>query len=82
MQCVWQHHSHLVSVYEWKLFHCSSLPKFYIHQDYIPAIPGKQGFKSPEDALLVGKRVIQKISRNEIPAITEEDLIELGILKK
>jgi hypothetical protein len=56
--------------------------KIYIHQDYIPAIPGKQGFKSPEDALLVGKRVIRKISRNEVPAITEKDLVELGILKK
>ena len=56
--------------------------KIYIHQDYMPAVPGKQGFKSSADALLVGKRVIQKITRNEIPAITEKDLAELGILKK
>jgi hypothetical protein len=56
--------------------------KIYIHQDYMPAVPGKQGFKSSEDALLVGRRVIQKITRNELPAITEKDLQELGVLKK
>ena len=56
--------------------------KIYIRQDYMPAVPGKQGFKSSADALLVGNRVIQKISRNELPAITEKDLEELGVLKK
>jgi len=56
--------------------------KIYIRQDYIPAVPGKQGFKSSRDALLVGNRVIQKITRNELPAITEKDLEELGVLKK
>jgi len=56
--------------------------KVYIHQDYIPAVGGKQGFKSQNDALLVGNRVIRKISHNELPAITEKDLEELGISKK
>lgn len=56
--------------------------KIYIHQDYMPAVPGKRGFKSSADALLVGNRVIQKISRNELPSVTEKDLEELGILKK
>ncbi len=56
--------------------------KIYIHQDYIPAVAGKEGFKTQEDALLVGKRVVEKISRNELPAITQKDLEELGILKK
>jgi hypothetical protein len=56
--------------------------KVYIHQDYMPAVSGKQGFKTPEDALRVGRRVIQKISHNELPAITEKDLEELGLLKK
>ena len=56
--------------------------KIYIHQDYIPAIAGKQAFKTREDALRVGRCVIEKISRNQIPAITRKDLVELGILKE
>jgi len=53
--------------------------KIYIHQEFIPAIPGKHGFKSKEDALLVGRKVIEKISSNQLPTITMEDLKELGI---
>lgn len=53
--------------------------KVYIHQEFIPAIPGKHGFKSKEDALAVGKRVIEKIASNQLPTITTQDLKELGI---
>ena len=56
--------------------------KIFIHQDFIPAVSGKQGFKTPEDAMLVGNRVVQKISKNELPTISPKDLEELGILKK
>ncbi len=55
--------------------------KIYIHQEFIPYLTGKQGFKSREDALLVGRKVVQKISTNQWPAITQKDLEELGILK-
>ncbi|PWT74320.1 MAG: DUF4907 domain-containing protein [Bacteroidetes bacterium] len=53
--------------------------KVYIHQEFIPAIAGKHGFKSKEDALAVGKRVIEKMASNQLPTITVQDLKELGI---
>jgi hypothetical protein len=56
--------------------------KIHIHQEFIPGITGKQGFRSREDALLVGRKVIQKIINNQMPTISEKDLEELGILKK
>jgi hypothetical protein len=56
--------------------------KIYIHQDYIPVIPGKQGFKSAADALRAGKRVVDKISSNQPPALTWEDMREMGFLEK
>jgi len=56
--------------------------KVYIKQEYIPGIPGKKGFKSAEDALLVGNLVVKKITANQQPTITEEDLDSLGVLRK
>jgi hypothetical protein len=52
----------------------------YIEQKFIPAIPGKQGFKSPEDAMLVGNLVIKKIISNQEPTISVKDLKELGLI--
>jgi len=53
--------------------------KIYIHQEFIPAVPGKQGFKTEEDALKVGRKVISKIGQKELPSITVADLKEMGI---
>ena len=53
--------------------------KIYIHQEFIPAIPGKYGFRTEEDALKVGRKVISKLSRNDLPSITIADLKEMGI---
>jgi hypothetical protein len=55
--------------------------KPYIHQEIIPAITEKQGFRTKEDALLVARRVIEKIKTNQLPTITLDDLKELGIIK-
>jgi hypothetical protein len=55
--------------------------KTYIHQEMIPAISDKRGFKTKEDALLVAHKVIEKISTNQLPTITLDDLKELGIIK-
>lgn len=55
--------------------------KPYIHQEFIPAIVEKRAFKTKEEALLVAHRVIEKISNNQLPTITVEDLKELGIVK-
>ena len=54
--------------------------KVYIHQEFIPAITGKYGFKTEEDALKVGRKVISKISQKELPSISVSDLKELGIV--
>ena len=52
----------------------------FIHQDIIPGIPGKKGFKTEEQAKAVGKLVIQKMknSRN-FPSVTPNELDSLGI---
>jgi len=56
--------------------------KIYIRQEYMPGIPGKQGFKTADDALMVGNLVVKRISSNQMPMITERDLDSLGLLKK
>jgi Domain of unknown function (DUF4907) len=56
--------------------------KIYIRQEFMPGIPGKQGFKSADDALMVGNLVIKRISSNQMPMITQRDLDSLGLLKK
>jgi hypothetical protein len=55
--------------------------KPYIHQEIIPAVAEKHGFKTKEDALLVARKVIEKIGTNQLPTITLDDLKELGIIK-
>jgi len=55
--------------------------KIYIHQEFIPAIPGRHGFKTSEDAVKVGKIVVAKISANQLPpTITVDELREMGIV--
>jgi Domain of unknown function (DUF4907) len=56
--------------------------KIFIKQEYMPSIPGKQGFKSADDARLVGNLVVKRISSNQMPMITQRDLDSLGLLKK
>jgi hypothetical protein len=52
----------------------------YIYQDFIPAIPGKNPFRSKEDALRVGNRVADKLRKRQVPAISGEELKEMGIV--
>jgi hypothetical protein len=54
--------------------------KIYIHQEFIPAVSGKHGFKTKEDALTVGKKVIEKISTGKLPSLTIRELKEMGVL--
>lgn len=55
--------------------------KVYIHQEFIPAIPGKHGFKNSEDALKVGKMVVNKLNAKQVPpTVTVEELRQLGIV--
>ena len=54
--------------------------KIYIHQEFIPAIPGKRAFRTEAEALKVGRKVISKMSLKQMPTITVEELKEMGIL--
>jgi hypothetical protein len=56
--------------------------KIFIKQEFMPAIPGKQGFKSADDAQLVGNLVVKRISSNQVFTITPRDLDSLGVIKK
>jgi hypothetical protein len=53
--------------------------KVHIKQEYIPAVPGKRGFKSANDAMLVGNLVIKKITENKMPTITLHELDSMGL---
>jgi hypothetical protein len=53
----------------------------YIYQDIIPALPGRNVFKSRADALRVGNRVAEKMRSNQLPTISKEELVEMGIVK-
>lgn len=55
--------------------------KVHIKQQYMPAVPGKRGFKSEADALMVGKLVVKKITSNQQPTITLRELDSLGVYK-
>ena len=54
--------------------------KTYIHQIFIPAVAGKHAFKTREDALKVGRKVISKISSHQLPTISTNELKEMGIV--
>ena len=55
--------------------------KKFIHQTIIPVIEGFHHFATAEDALNTGKVVVLKmINTSDLPALTREDLIMLGIL--
>jgi hypothetical protein len=56
--------------------------KLYIHQEFMPAVSGKKGFATKEQALLVGGKVIEKIKRKENPpTISLQDLTDLGVVR-
>jgi Domain of unknown function (DUF4907) len=53
--------------------------KVYIHQDCIPAISSFKKFNSESEALLIGKRVVDKIKLGHKPTITLQDISEAHI---
>jgi Domain of unknown function (DUF4907) len=78
---VFLHAEAVQTVYGWG-YNVLADQRIYIKQEFVPGIPGKQGFKSADDALMVGNLVIKKISSNQPPVITTRDLDSLGIVKK
>lgn len=54
--------------------------KLTVHQPTIPGRPGKEGFKSKQDAEKVAELVIEKMKKGEMPpTVTQEELKNLGI---
>ncbi len=54
--------------------------RVYIHQPYIPAIPGNNGFKSKDDAEKVARLMEYKIKNNILPPTIEiKELDSLGV---
>ncbi len=54
--------------------------KVYIKQDFIPAIPGRHGFHTKEQALLVGNKVVEKIEHKQLPVISLAELKAMKII--
>lgn len=54
-------------------------PKFSIHQDRIPVVPGNKMFINEEEALRTGHFMVEKIKKTGRTDITLEELNALGI---
>ena len=53
--------------------------KLYIHQDIIPVWPDRHSFRTKEQALTIGRKVMDRINRKQLPDVTLQDLEEAGI---
>jgi hypothetical protein len=78
---VFIHAEPVQTVYGWG-YNIMAGDKIHIKQEFMPAVPGKQGFKSAADAMMVGNLVVQKIIANQLPTITIHELDSLGLYKE
>ena len=63
-------------------YEISANGKPYIRQQFIPAIEGHHAFKTKEDAITVGSKVVEKMKQGEqLPTITIDELKQMGVLK-
>jgi hypothetical protein len=54
----------------------------YVHQPHIPAVAGKRGFSTAENAKRTGEYVAYKIKHNIMPpSVNPKELDSLGVLK-
>lgn len=51
-----------------------------IHQPFMPAEAGYNGFQTKEQAATVARFVIEKIKSHEIPSVSHQQLQQLGVL--
>jgi hypothetical protein len=56
--------------------------RIFLHQTMIPAIPGDSGFRTKEDALAVGRKVIDRIMAGKVPMVTAEEVQDMGLVPK
>ena len=68
------------TVYGWG-YNIIASDKVHIKQEYMPAVPGKRGFKTATDAMMVGNLVVKKITENKMPTITLHELDSMGLYK-
>ena len=52
----------------------------FIHQEFIPAISGRHGFRSSEDAMKVARKIINNMKHGKVEAVSVRDLKDLGII--
>ncbi len=53
--------------------------RVFIQQPYIPVLEGEKEFATEMDARKTAQYVAQKIIRHERPALTKEELVQLGV---
>jgi Domain of unknown function (DUF4907) len=51
----------------------------YIYQDMLPGVAGRRVFRTRENALRVGNVVADKLTHHKIPAMTQQELINMKI---
>ncbi|GAB5565508.1 MAG: DUF4907 domain-containing protein [Winogradskyella sp.] len=56
--------------------------QLFIRQEYIPAVSGKQRFKTKKEVEIIGEIVLEKLSNRMNPTITIDDLKTNGITFK
>jgi hypothetical protein len=54
--------------------------RIYIHQSIVPAISGAHAFRTREDALAVGQKVVDRLSAGQMPMVTAAEIREMGLL--
>ncbi len=54
--------------------------KIFIQQDFVPAVAGKNPFKTKEDAEKIAKLVMVKLQLHQRPFVTENELAENGVI--
>lgn len=53
----------------------------YIHQEYMPAVPGRKGFETEADARKIGTLAMNKMAYSRFPVISISELDSCGITK-
>ncbi len=53
--------------------------RIFLHQTMIPAIQGDFAFRTKEDALAVGRKVVDRIMAGKVPMVTAKEVQEMGL---
>ncbi|HEX9509353.1 MAG TPA: DUF4907 domain-containing protein [Puia sp.] len=53
--------------------------KVFIHQPMIPAISGQYSFRTKEEALAVGQKIVDRIMQGQMPVVTAKEMQDMGV---